>query len=279
MPAKRKSTVSYNTRFKRARMQMRTQAGYRKLLSRNLPPRFGGPKVRYAVLTKRVNQLYGMIETKEMTFKIETAQPLGAGTTYYLKHNDVYNVPIQPFRCAQGAADAMGEGLQANRIGDKVTIRGLSIRGMMHNTPDRPKVYYRIMLLRCAKGDTVDRSTLFKNCCDNKMVDQVNTERFSIIGQKVFNCQASNGGGAPVVNGVPQGFMVAGQCTRTFSMWIPGSKIVRNGNLQYENNAFQPKFFDYKIVVLAYDHTNSLQDTSNVGFINVLYTKCYFKDA
>lgn len=281
MPGKRKSTQSYNARFKRARMGMKTQAGYRRLLSRNLPSRFGGPYRGVAIVTKRVNQLYRMIETKEATHKLESG--LAVGDRYLIYHNNTYILPIEPFRLAQGAADAMGEGLQANRIGDRISIKGLMIRGQVETAQLRSKVYFRIMLVKAAKGDTIDRTTLFKNNCSNKMLDQVNTERFTVLAQRIMNVTVT--GQNPATwnntnfNGETNDSYRGGIGTRNFTIWVPGNRIIKDGNMQFENNSFQPKFFDYKIVVLAYDHVATAQDTNQILQLNCIYTKCYFKDA
>lgn len=281
MPAKRKSGLTYNQRYKRARTQGRAYKGMVNVLTRG-----GGskPRVRYGVLTRtvnRVNNLYRMIETKEATHKVESG--IAVGDRLLLNHNLSVNLTIEPFKLAQGAADAMGEGLQANRIGDRISIRGLMIKGQVETAPNRAKVYFRIMLIKAAKGDTVDRSTLFKNNCSNKMLDQVNTERFTILAQRVMNVtvtgQNSTTWNQLTLTGEPNDSSRGGIGTRNFSMWIPGNKIVKGGNMQFENNSFQPKFFDYKIVCLAYDHVATAQDVNAVLQLNCIYTKLYFKDA
>lgn len=278
MPVKRKSTQSYTARYKRARKYGLTTRGVQSLMQRR--PRRIQPK-SISMVVNRVNNLYRMIETKEITHKVESG--LAVSDRILIAHNNVGVLSIEPFRLAQGAGDAMGEGLQANRIGDRISIKGLMIRGQVETAANRPKVYFRIMFIRAAKGDTIDRTTLFKNNCSNKMLDQVNTERFSIIAQRVMNVTVT--GQNPTtwnnisLNGEPNDSIRGGIGTRNFSMWIPGTKIVSGGNMQFENNAFQPKFFDYKIVVMAYDHVATAQDANNILQLNCIYTKCYFKDA
>lgn len=278
MPAVKRSRLSYNARYKRAR---RTGTMYRGLATQLLRRGRVYAAQKKAPLTKRVNNLYRMIETKEATHKIESG--LAVADRIMLTHNQLFILNIEPFRLAQGAGDAMGNGLQANRIGDKISIKGLMIRGQIETAQNRPKVYFRIALVRCAKGDVPDRTTFFKNNCDNKMLDQVNTERYSIIAQRVMNVTVM-GQNATLWNNVsfsgePNNSNLGGIGTRNFSMWIPGHKIVRGGNMQFENNSFQPKFFDYKIVCLAYDHVATAQDVNQVLQANCIYTKCYFKDA
>lgn len=241
-------------------------------------------KLRPTTVAQRVSNLYRMIETKEITWKAESS---GSGAErLFFPHNALTVFAMNPFQVSQGAGDAMQEGNQINRIGDRITVKGMMIRGFFENALERSKVHYRIMLVRCAKGDTPTRATFYKGNCNNKMIDQANTERYSIIAQKYLNISASNSGAATSASaaGVPltgptNTTWNGGQGTKAFSMWIPGRKFGPGGNIQYENNSYQVKFYDYKLVVMAYDWYGTPQDANNVGFCNCVYTKVYFKDA
>lgn len=219
----------------------------------------------------RVSRLERMIETKEATRTVRNLD---------IPHNNMITLAINPFNISQGIGDPMDQNSGA-RIGDQIAIRGLMIRGMLQNSLGRARVYFRVMLIKSAKGDTLDRSTLFKNSSDNKMIDQINTERYTVIAQKIFTISTSNP--APLnfapVTGVPSSNTPAGIATRTIKMWIPGRKFGRDGVLRYENTTLQPKFFDYRVCVLSYDWYQTPQDVNNVGFVNEIYTKLYFKDA
>lgn len=241
------------------------------------------PKRKYSRVdtyqNKRLRRIESMIETKECQRR--------TNVDVSLYHNNVNAVldstgaNLNPFLCNTGANDPMGRN-DGNRIGDRISVKGLLIRAFFENALGRAKVYYRVMLLRVPKGDLVDRTTVFKNDADNKMIDQVNTERFTIIAQKIFNISASNLAPAsviPNINGVPSGGTPAGIATKTFKMWIPGRKFGRNGTIQYENATNQVKFFDYRLVIVVYDWYGTPQDINAVGKINELYTKVYFKDA
>lgn len=280
MPVKRKSTQSYNARYKRARRFGLTTRGTSAVMSRRV--RRVAPKAINMVVN-RVNNLYRMIETKEIGRKSDV--------NIGLPHNNVYLVSgpggvVNPFVSTQAAGDPM-DAPAGNRIGDQITVRGVMIRGFFENALQRPKVYYRVMLVKCAKGDTIDRSTLFKNDSNNKMIDQVNTERFTILAQKTFTISATNynastvsGTGVPYSSPNLAGDYPSGIATKTFKMWIPGVKFGRGGNMQYENGSgSQIKFYDYRIAILAYDWYGTPQDANNVGKINEMYTKVYFKDA
>lgn len=220
-----------------------------------------------------------MIETKEST--------RASTVNVNMPHNNVYIVQDQnvagdlnPFRLVQGIGDPMERGNGA-RIGDKITLRGLLIRGMFETSLGRAKVFFRVMLIKCPKGDVPTRATLFKNDSANKMIDQVNTERYSIIMDKKFNIHCSNAAPSAVgATGVPTTTTAAGIGTKLIKCWIPGKKFGRSGNLTYEDaSSTQLKFFDYKLVILCYDWLGTPQDINNVGLINELYCKLYFKDA
>jgi hypothetical protein len=266
----KRSRAPYTKRVKRARTRGTT----------------GLAGIMRASLNRRVNSLYRMIETKESsrTGTINLALRHN-NTIIYGNWNDANNPTVlttamNPFSTAQAADDPMGG--VGSRIGDSINVRGLMIKGFFENALERSRVYYRVMLLRGAKGDTFDRSTIFKGNSNNKMIDQVNNERFTIVSQKVFNVKTDGNWAANAVNasGVPTGGTSGGIGTRTFKMWIPGVKFGRNGRVQYENGSTtQVKFYDYRIVILAYDWYGTPQDVNTVGRVNEMYTKLYYKDA
>ena len=269
MPLKRKRAASVGPRrsyAKRARSaRLRGTTGTAGILRAS---------VRRA--NQGVKRLTAMIETKESTQV--------TGTNVSLPHNNVYDTGINPFVTNIGAQDPMsGTG---NRIGDKISVRGLLIKGFLENALSRSKVHYRIMLVRGAKGETFNRANLFKGIVGNKIIDQLNTERFTIVSSTKFNIGASNSSAANVsatgvpLSGISSGVDTAGQGTRAFSMWVPGRKFGKMGTITYENaSTSQVKFYDYRIVIIAYDWYGTPQDVNNVGKINDMYTKLYFKDA
>lgn len=228
------------------------------------------------VQNKRLKRLERQIETKEGSYRCLNKD---------LPHNNVYVVVDQstgsawnPFHRNVGTTDPMNGPLQM--VGDKITVKGLLLKGFFENSLGRAKVHYRVMLIRCAKGDTIDRINLFKADTDNKMLDQVNTERYTIISQKYFNIEASNAAPLTVgLTGVPATGTPAGNASKIWKMWIPGRKFGPGGNITYENQSqAQIKFYDYRLVVLAYDWYGTPQDANNVGKINEILFKTYFQD-
>lgn len=134
-----------------------------------------------------------------------------------------------------------------------------------------------------AKGDTLNRANFFKGAADNKMIDQYNRERFTIVAQKIVNVTAPNNTASSLIvaSGIPNAATSAGITgNKIVSMWVPGRKFGRGGLIQYENNSTnQVKFYDYRLAVVAYDWYGTPQDLNNVGFINDGFVKIYFKDA
>lgn len=214
-------------------------------------------------------------ETKEGS--IQTGNDIG------LYHNNIrvlvnsVGAEFNPLFTQQGSGDPMGAN-NGNRIGDKITVRGLLIKAMFELPFGRSKTHFKIFLVKKARGDTLDRATFFKGDTDNKMLDQINTERFTIVAAKYFTITAGNSGATGAnVAGEPTG-TTGGQGTRIIKLWVPGYKFGRGGVVTYEDAASIPKFFDYRIVCMAYDWYGTPQDLNVVGKCQELFTKLYFKD-
>lgn len=238
---------------------------------------------KLARLSQQVTRITRTIETKEAQWK--------SAVNVNLPHNNVHLIlksdggQLNPFQTSVGADDPMGAN-SGQRIGDEITIRGMKFTGFFEGSLARSKVHFRIMLIRMAKGDTVNRASLFQGKSDNKMLDVVNTERYSIIWQTKFNVTPPN---AVATGVVPPGVPGAGQTSgstagitgnRIINAWIPGRKFGKNGVIRYENSSTsQIKFYDYRFIILAYDWYGTPQDVNNVGVINECYSCVYFKDA
>lgn len=230
-------------------------------------------------LQRQISSISNSVEVKEAAYRITNVQlPHNNVTVFNNSAGTIFN----PFQMGQGAQDYIGLG--GDRVGDKIQIKGLLFKFMVEGSLGRSKVYFRFMLIRAAKGDTIDRGTLFKQVSGNKMLDQINTERFTIVAQKTFNVSAPNntalGLTAPLTNGVPSTATVAGITgNRIFSMYVPGHKFGKGGNITYEHGSSQVKFYDYRLCCVAYDWYGTPQDVNNVGFVNDGFVKLYFKDA
>lgn len=233
-------------------------------------------------IPQRVRRIERMIETKEGTNKFPPNVALPHNNVYVL-YSATQGADWNPFARSNSTGDPMAS--IAQTIGDKITLKGLSMKFFIETALQRPKVYFRFMLLRGAKGETFSRDTIFKGDCNNKMLDQVNTERFTIIAQKIVTVTASNtaASGVAAITGAPTEATNppnGGVGTRIVKFWIPGRKFGKGGNIQYENQSnTQVKFFDYRMCILCYDWFGTPQDINNVGDMNEGFSKIYFQDA
>lgn len=265
---KRKSSGGYTRSNKRPKAA--TRRAFKRKASRPVDNR----------QNKRLKRLENMIETKEGCIQTDNNVPLYHNNVRIVQNSA--GAEYNPLFTQQGTGDPQGPN-DARRIGDKVTIKGIMLKAFFENDVGRSKVWYRLMIIKKAKGDTIDRTTLFKQDTDNKMLDQVNTERFTIVAQRQFSISASypmassvaiGTTGLPVASGT-----AGGQGSKIIKMWIPGRKFGKGGNVVYEDGSSQPKFFDYRIILVSYDWYGTPQDINAVGRLNELFTKIYFKDA
>ena len=88
-----------------------------------------------------------------------------------------------------------------NRIGDKITLSGVSFTMMLELNERYSDVTFRMFVVRSAKGDTPTSSTLWMGASGNKMLDTFNTERFSILFSKYVQIKAPNMGIDPTQYG------------------------------------------------------------------------------
>ena len=102
------------------------------------------------------------------------------GTQIY--HNDFVVIDSNPLATSLGSSDA--ESTQGTRIGDRVSLKGLSFQGMLELNERYSDVTFRIMFIKSAKGDTPTKANMFQGCSSNQMLDKFNTERFTLVAQK-----------------------------------------------------------------------------------------------
>jgi hypothetical protein len=93
-------------------------------------------------------------------------------------------------------------------------------------------VTYRLMLVKSSKGDTPGRASLFRGQSVNKLFDGINTERYTIMFQKIFKITSHNVGSNSsgiTQDTIPIGLYsaspTAGRTTRIIRVYIPGSKF------------------------------------------------------
>jgi len=197
-------------------------------------------------------------------------------------HNTIYVRESSLLGTTQGTADPNNANA-SNRIGDKITLSGLSVKVMFELNERYSMATFRIFVVKSAKGDVPTNGTLFNGISGNKMIDTLNRERYSILASKTFTIKQSStsiqaSGIQEVGSGFTKGSEQMSNATKIVKLWVPANKLIRGKNLTYENGTNQPKFYDYHLVYYAYSNyqTNS---TYYVGRINDEVIQLYYKDA
>lgn len=180
----------------------------------------------------------------------------------------------------------------SNRTGDQISLRGVSLKFMVELNERYSDVTFRLMVVKCARGDNPGNN-LWNGASGNKMLDTINTDRYTIMYQKYFKMTSPgmateaqvNGDGVTDFSGTAvhvagEGFWSFSRATKIVKVWIPGNKFTRSGVIQYENGSANPKFFDYRCLLYAYsNYSTSAAASYNVARLNDVVKVLYFKDA
>lgn len=226
--------------------------------------------------------IFNIAETKKGTNSITDGQEI--------THNNYISLVDNLVATTQGTQNP-DDNTGLNRIGDQIQLRGVSLKFMVELNERFSDVTFRLMIVKCARGDTPTRATLFNGASGNKMLDTINTDRYTIISQKWFKLKApnmatevpANSDGATDFSGTSvhvsgDGFWSQSRATKIVKHWIPGHKFVRSKILQYENQSPMPKFFEYRAVLYAYSNYSTAQDLYNVARLNDVVKVMYYKD-
>lgn len=218
------------------------------------------------------------IETKHSCFSATDGQEIF--------HNNFITLNDRLLYTSQGTA-SNDTAYVNNRIGDKINLKGVSIKFMAELNERYSDVTFRVLVVKSARGDVPSRSTLYNGLSGNKMLDTINKERYTILAQKWFKIKAPNVGTIGGVPNVGGGYNSAGydpdavlsRATKIVKLWIPGTKFNKSGIITYEDGQEKAKFFDYTVLLYAYSNYSTLQDTFYVARLNDVITEMYYKDA
>lgn len=255
---------------------------------KSLASRHARRKKRFAPKKKGTKEIR-RIARMEIDRNVETKQSLQTsvdGTE--VLHNNFVTLNSTLLQTTPGVTDPNTNAI-SNRVGDEIMLKGVSIKMMIELNERYSDVTCRLLVVKCAKGDAPTRITLFNNLTGNKMIDTINTERYTIIARQTFKIKAPNtgtlgsspggqylGGG---LNHADDVNVVLSRATKIVKMWIPGKKFSRTGKIIYENATSQVKFFDYHVLLYAYSNYSTLQDMFFVARVNDYIQQIYFKDA
>lgn len=203
-----------------------------------------------------------------------------------ITHNNFIYLDSSLLKTTQGVTDPAATQVN-NRIGDKITLKGVGIKMMLELNERFSDVTFRIMVIKAARGDPPNRANLFVGQSDNKMLDQFNKERFTVLYQKYVKMKApgyaTTGGFVPLPVGLGVNYarnddQVMSRATRIVKFYVPGRRFVRSRIVQYDAGGDQPKFFDYHLLVYAYSNYSAFQDVPAVGRVNDFIKTVYYKD-
>lgn len=226
--------------------------------------------------------ILNVAETKKGTNSITDGQEIA--------HNSYISLADNLVATTQGTQNP-DDNTGLNRIGDQIQLQGVSLKFMVELNERYSDVTFRLMIVKCARGDNPTRATLFNGASGNKMLDTINKDRYTIISEKWFKLKSSgmgtevpvNSDGATDLSGTSiqqsgYGWWSQSRATKIIKHWIPGHKFVRSKILQYENQSPMPKFFEYRAILYAYSNYSTAQDLYNVARLNDVVKVMYFKD-
>lgn len=196
-------------------------------------------------------------ETKNRTIATENVQLYhngGIGGNYVVQSN-LLQTPV-------GTS-------QVTRVGDEVFGVGLRVRLWLSNKSDRPNVMYRVMIVSVPVeyASVTSPSNLFKNDVGNKMLDPVDTDRYTVIYHRVFNPAA---GDFSLETGATNK-----EHSRLVSVYIP----LKNRRIKYNTDGGSTPSYQrncLSLVVIPYDAWGSAIG-DNIASM-AYHTKFYFKD-
>ena len=239
----------------------------------------------------QVKNIRGVVN-KVLARKLETKQSNFANSTYQqIEHNNFISLDAALLKTTQGTSDPMDGTNAANRIGDEITLKGVSFKFMLELNERYSDTTFRIIVVRAARGDNPTAANLFTGLTGNKMLDAFNVERYTIVAQKYVKITARNlsMGGNAASDGTTTGIYYnasaanynnQSRATRIVRMYIPGAKFAKNGLIKYDNGGTSQKFFDYHVLCYAYSNNSTSSALGYyVGAVSTYVKQMYYTDA
>jgi len=131
-----------------------------------------------------MSKIVGTIETKSGVQKCTDGLELG--------HNSLVMFSSTLLYTTNGTTD--NESAFGTRIGyqKKLTLRNLVVKGMVELNERYSDVTVKVIVIKSAKGDEPTNDTLWQGSSGNKLLDNFNTERFTILKSKILKLRAPN---------------------------------------------------------------------------------------
>jgi len=171
-------------------------------------------------------------------------------------HNTV-SIPLN------GLVDiAQGDG-ENQRTGDEIIGKYIKVKLWVSNKLDRPNVMYRFMVIRVPTGEETGSVNPFEGVIGNKMLDYINTEKYTPVFQKYMTLSKTVETGDTAKE-------QSGYC----SFMIP----LNNQKIKFLPTGDTPKYqkFNLRLLAVAYDAYGTLVADDIASFAGV--TRTYYKD-
>jgi hypothetical protein len=252
-----------------------------------MPPKVtkrGRKTAKRELASSKLQSLVKKAITANNNKMLETKHSLTTNTDgVEIGHNNMLVRSSVLLTTSQGTSAPQGSLL--NRVGDKITLTGLSVKCMFELNERYSMATFRIFIVKSAKGDVPSSFNLWNGLSANKMIDSFNKERYTILTSKTFTIrQASTGMNPSGVQEIGSGYTIGvpliSRATKIVKLWVPGNKLIKGKTLTYESGTSQPKFYDYHLIYYAYSNYSTSSGLSyNVGRVNDEVIQLYYKDA
>lgn len=270
MPLKRKLS-----RQKTVAKRARTATKYTARKTKTRPLKKFARKVRSA--------LQSIAETKNYLFNTND------GTQYTHMGLGTLKGPLFGTTQSVSNAEAAANGITVGyRIGDRIEPKACTVRLYIQNNERFGEVQYKLWFVR-GRGTQAttqpNAGTFFRGMSDNKMLDEVNSEYFTVLASKSFTIKAAQPGvntnNASQVNysGTGSGTYCNGLADHDAIAFIPGSKIIKwklpmPKIISYVNNSSDVQGGLYWLMFMPYvvRNTSSAQNVCEVNDMSIHMT-------
>lgn len=189
-----------------------------------------------------------------------TSEPVPLSCYY---HNVTYIHDTDMLWVNQGVKDEESGSL-ANRIGDSIFVKNISLKLLITNFSTRPNLLYRISVLKVKNGAVSLPNPYTHPACGNAIIAPIDTEDTAIISveyDRVFNTLAYQ-------------TAQTGNADKKF-VWLHNIKV--NKKVRYDNGSTAASNFTYRLYVTCYD-TQGAYITDNVARFTY-FRRVHFLDA
>lgn len=261
--------------------------------------KYAKSKSKLVKLIKRVS--LGTQETKR-SVSVNSSRATLVNNGFHILNSDLLFT-------SQGVTDP-STSFTSNRIGDEVTPVGVSFRTAVMLDPRQAMLVGRVMLIRGSAMDVPSRTNLYVGAVENKQLDFINTERWTVMYQKNFRINRPNPGVSSTTNYYTQTGINDSVATGTNGSWPSGlvDGAIRNSmpapyllKLYFKGKMFGKKIrytadggtsvknFSYHLVMTTYSNDDAtdpqfigpISDYAGtaIGKLDQTCTTFYFKDA